>query len=270
MARWYASHEGRFMSPDPGHVGADPKNPQTWNLYVYGINDSINITDPTGLFPWGELGLAGIHLGGLIIFGELSGEEQGGRIAPTRTPDRAACCDAGEFERFMADRIQPAIALLNAQRFSPQCKSLFSSISALRPGNPALVPADLVADLRRTIFSDGKGINYADIYGAGFERERSQILNTTALQDMSAAGWMMTYGRAALGQTPGNHIAINVKEWERQNVQGVRQDAAIILHEKTHNFGYTDGENAQGVTNAIGRSVTTLESIGVIQNSCVR
>jgi RHS repeat-associated protein len=52
MARWYASREGRFMSPDPGHVGADPSNPQSWNGYVYVINDPVNFVDPNGLCRW--------------------------------------------------------------------------------------------------------------------------------------------------------------------------------------------------------------------------
>jgi hypothetical protein len=49
MARWYASREGRFMSPDPGNAGVDLVSPQTWNLYVYVSNDPINQIDPTGL-----------------------------------------------------------------------------------------------------------------------------------------------------------------------------------------------------------------------------
>jgi RHS repeat-associated protein len=50
MARYYASRSGRFMTPDPGHVGADPTDPQSWNAYVYGLNDPIGNTDPNGLF----------------------------------------------------------------------------------------------------------------------------------------------------------------------------------------------------------------------------
>jgi RHS repeat-associated protein len=49
MARWYASREGRFMSPDPGHVGADVRRPQSWNAYLYVENDPIQYVDPEGL-----------------------------------------------------------------------------------------------------------------------------------------------------------------------------------------------------------------------------
>jgi RHS repeat-associated protein len=48
MARWYASREGRFMSPDPGNAGADLAVPQSWNGYAYALNDPIGFTDPTG------------------------------------------------------------------------------------------------------------------------------------------------------------------------------------------------------------------------------
>ncbi|HEU5259117.1 MAG TPA: RHS repeat-associated core domain-containing protein, partial [Vicinamibacterales bacterium] len=49
MARVYANRNGRFTTPDPGHVAGDPENPQSWNAYVYGGNDPINTRDPQGL-----------------------------------------------------------------------------------------------------------------------------------------------------------------------------------------------------------------------------
>ena len=48
-ARYYSSQNGRFMSPDPGNAGADPTNPQSWNMYSYVLNNPLNATDPTGL-----------------------------------------------------------------------------------------------------------------------------------------------------------------------------------------------------------------------------
>jgi RHS repeat-associated protein len=50
MARYYASRSGRFMTPDPGHVGANVGDPQSWNAYVYAGNDPINGVDPLGLY----------------------------------------------------------------------------------------------------------------------------------------------------------------------------------------------------------------------------
>ncbi len=48
-ARYDSSQYGRFMSPDPGNAGADPTNPQSWNMYSYVLNNPLNAIDPTGL-----------------------------------------------------------------------------------------------------------------------------------------------------------------------------------------------------------------------------
>jgi RHS repeat-associated protein len=50
-ARYYTSSMGRMMSPDPGNAGADPSDPQSWNMYSYALNNPLIITDPTGLDP---------------------------------------------------------------------------------------------------------------------------------------------------------------------------------------------------------------------------
>ena len=49
-ARYYASKMGRMMSPDPGNIGANPANPQSWNMYSYSLNNPLTFTDPTGLY----------------------------------------------------------------------------------------------------------------------------------------------------------------------------------------------------------------------------
>jgi RHS repeat-associated protein len=48
-ARYYASTMGRFMSPDPGNVGATPDAPQSWNAYSYVLNKPLIATDRSGL-----------------------------------------------------------------------------------------------------------------------------------------------------------------------------------------------------------------------------
>ncbi|MGH9691919.1 MAG: hypothetical protein ACRD4C_12715, partial [Candidatus Acidiferrales bacterium] len=35
------------MSPDPGNAGADPGNPQSWNMYSYVLNNPLGIVDPS-------------------------------------------------------------------------------------------------------------------------------------------------------------------------------------------------------------------------------
>ncbi len=49
-ARYNASTMGRFMSPDPGNIGVNRLNPQSWNAYSYSLNNPLSLTDPTGLY----------------------------------------------------------------------------------------------------------------------------------------------------------------------------------------------------------------------------
>jgi RHS repeat-associated protein len=48
-ARMTAGSQGRFLSPDPDNAGADPTNPQTWNMYSYTRNNPLKYIDPSGL-----------------------------------------------------------------------------------------------------------------------------------------------------------------------------------------------------------------------------
>jgi RHS repeat-associated protein len=45
QARYYSS---RFTSPDRPLIGQDEEDPQTWNLYLYTSNNSLNRVDPDG------------------------------------------------------------------------------------------------------------------------------------------------------------------------------------------------------------------------------
>jgi len=47
-ARYYASAYGRFTSVDTDGRSASPKNPGSWNRYVYSLDDPVNRNDPTG------------------------------------------------------------------------------------------------------------------------------------------------------------------------------------------------------------------------------
>ncbi len=50
-ARYYASTMGRFLNPDPqGNSYADFSNPQSWNMYLYVLNNPLKYTDPTGMY----------------------------------------------------------------------------------------------------------------------------------------------------------------------------------------------------------------------------
>ena len=53
-ARYYGSNMGRFLSPDPSQLSyADPRNPQSLNLYSYALNSPLSYIDPSGLVPCG-------------------------------------------------------------------------------------------------------------------------------------------------------------------------------------------------------------------------
>jgi RHS repeat-associated protein len=49
-ARYYASIQGRFTSPDPLLASGQAKLPQSWNRYTYGVNNPLINVDPTGLW----------------------------------------------------------------------------------------------------------------------------------------------------------------------------------------------------------------------------
>lgn len=51
QARYYASAQGRFASPDPALASMKPDNPQTLNRFVYALNNPVNLIDPDGLDP---------------------------------------------------------------------------------------------------------------------------------------------------------------------------------------------------------------------------
>ena len=48
LARYYAGSQGRFTSPDEPLMGQDPVEPQSWNLYTYGLNNPLRYYDPSG------------------------------------------------------------------------------------------------------------------------------------------------------------------------------------------------------------------------------
>ena len=47
-ARYFASTQGRFTSPDPLQASAHVARPQTWNRYSYAVNNPLRFIDPTG------------------------------------------------------------------------------------------------------------------------------------------------------------------------------------------------------------------------------
>ena len=72
-ARYYASRTGRFTTADPGHVGRNIFDPQSWNGYAYALNNPQRFVDPTGLYPCSirlsgdDAAAAGVSDGGSVI-----------------------------------------------------------------------------------------------------------------------------------------------------------------------------------------------------------
>ena len=50
-ARYFSGAQGRFTSPDAPFAGQDRNNPQSWNLYSYGLNNPLRFIDPSGHDP---------------------------------------------------------------------------------------------------------------------------------------------------------------------------------------------------------------------------
>lgn len=71
-ARYFASQTGRFTSVDPGHVGGDILNPQSWNGYAYALNNPLRFVDPVGTEPCqitlrgADAAAAGVKDGGTV------------------------------------------------------------------------------------------------------------------------------------------------------------------------------------------------------------
>jgi len=67
LARYYSAPMGRFLSVDPGGVGARLGNPQSWNGYAYTLGNPIAYVDPDG-----ESATVAGAVGGAIVGGALA------------------------------------------------------------------------------------------------------------------------------------------------------------------------------------------------------
>jgi RHS repeat-associated protein len=69
QARFLSGAQGRFQSPDPGNAGANPADPQTWNMYSYVGNNPLSLTDPSGECWWCTLLGVGLDIAGFFTGG---------------------------------------------------------------------------------------------------------------------------------------------------------------------------------------------------------
>jgi len=99
QARYYASTQGRFISPDPLQSSGTIYAPQTWNRYSYGLNNPLKYIDPSGLYVWDA------SLGGSASDDELKKQKGGGKIVDRRNEFRAAL--AAVSKAAGSDKISP-------------------------------------------------------------------------------------------------------------------------------------------------------------------
>ena len=72
-ARYYQAEIGRFTTVDPGHVGGDVGDPQSWNGYAYAGNNPLRNIDPDGRNPLliGG-GIGAVVYGGWAVYQNVS------------------------------------------------------------------------------------------------------------------------------------------------------------------------------------------------------
>jgi RHS repeat-associated protein len=62
QARYYGNGLGRFTGVDPLLESAKPNLPQSWNRFVYCLNNPLNLADPSGLDPVYYWMINGLHV----------------------------------------------------------------------------------------------------------------------------------------------------------------------------------------------------------------
>ena len=113
MNRYYSSQWGRFLSPDPYGGSAATGNPQSWNRYAYAGNDSVNNSDPSGLYLYGgggsgarvKVGTPTRRPGPPAATGDSAGEAAGAALHPA-----SSLHTASEWTRFSVPAAAAAAA----------------------------------------------------------------------------------------------------------------------------------------------------------------
>jgi RHS repeat-associated protein len=79
LYREYDPNQSRWTSPDPaGLASVNPAFPQSWNRYVYALNNPLRLLDPTGLACVDSGGNIIVDEDGNEIYGDQSACESGG------------------------------------------------------------------------------------------------------------------------------------------------------------------------------------------------
>ena len=149
MARYYANRYGRFMSPDPDHVGANVTFPQSWNAYAYGMSDPIFHTDPTGAISeprleyWSPLDISALRFelwwSSVLSFsmwlpGPTAWETEGPTSTPNNTPQTPQ--EAPKVAGTTAVRPKPAVGEPKPPGWTPDWEWRYPEGETTRRVNP--------------------------------------------------------------------------------------------------------------------------------------
>jgi RHS repeat-associated protein len=146
-ARYFSAGQGRFMSPDPGNYGADARNPQTWNMYAYGLNNPVRYTDEDGMgvqvcLDNGNGGQNCVRLTDPQYAAAIAGDNPGvsapgGPIPMGKIKCGGAVCGSAQyFEESMVDPVPGAIvAVEGARGYLSLGRSLFTGLVSLVRGS---------------------------------------------------------------------------------------------------------------------------------------
>jgi len=98
-ARYYRAQSGLFLSGDPGDVGADLFDPQSWNAYSYALNNPLRFVDPMGTCSQDAKG------------NYFDGDEAGTLVAPGLCAINKGALDAGVTETVSVKSKSAIVAL---------------------------------------------------------------------------------------------------------------------------------------------------------------
>ena len=256
MARYYASRSGRFMTADPGHVGANVGDPQSWNGYLYVLNDPINGVDPLGLYIQRVTFRETCEIGNGKLVAEYIGtfrsvDKDGVVNLDTATtgydcdfPD-AMPGDIGQVAQVgggggganfpTAQRaLQNAAMQVSNMQFNLVCTATLALIR--------MTPAGLRAAATQAVFVNGigNGTPYASLFANSplpfVARAAAGLPGTIGDQ------FRMNPGLVALAEPGGRNIYINPALINPADARGNR---GFVAHETTHNVTGLGDENLQ-------------------------
>lgn len=121
-ARYFASAQGRFISPDPLLASGTVESPESWNRYSYAFNNPLKWVDPTGMWNWAA------SAGGSYTDDELEARRHDRSLSRS---DRKAAKNALKFrERFRGVMGQGEDAVRNSNLTAEQKTQVLAAMNS--------------------------------------------------------------------------------------------------------------------------------------------